>query len=191
MQLKFDDIVRRAGLDESTAQYVLKSKSLPGTPPGGRGRHRVFNFEQAFRVSVVTRLVMRGVPLRGAIALVEFCYQQLTGADGHMTWDSWRKEWMRPGLLVELHIADDETARLQWIVWYKVRREECFSISSREPVDTQADPEPISHYVIYLTRLAAAIGLMPLRFDSRSKMSSSDELTTAKVVPSRGNREPK
>lgn len=77
-ELKFSDILKRGRLDESTAQYALKSEELKKMPKAGRqGLHRKFSVSQAVRLSVCTHLTMLGVPLRKAAKVVRFCEYQV------------------------------------------------------------------------------------------------------------------
>ncbi len=154
--MKLEYVVRHARLNPATAHYVGNSGALRDMPTGARGRPRVFSFGQAFKFAVATRLVMTGVPLRRAVSVVEFCFQEL--GEEPLTWEAWRKKWAGPGRLLQLHISDDETAHLIWFAWYDKVREACFSISRGERVEIMSDPEPLSHNVIHLTRLATALG---------------------------------
>ena len=155
--MKFAEVLRRARLDESSAQYVLKSKLLPNTPATGRGRHREFSFEQAFRFALATLLVMGGMRLRDAVAVAGFCIEQLS--DAPLTWDSWRKYRQRAGRFrVRLLVLDAEMVLLRRLGWGPRSLPDLyFSIRRGEVVDVFGHRQPISRHVIQLTRLAWAL----------------------------------
>lgn len=77
-ELKFAEVVERAGVDAQTAQYALKHPAhLPGMPEAGsQGCHRTFTLRQAMQLAICTLLMKAGVPLRDAGALVRHCEEQ-------------------------------------------------------------------------------------------------------------------
>lgn len=120
--LKFSDIVKRARLHESTAQYTLKQHAggLPGMPKAGsQGLHRQFSVPQAMRLAIGTHMVMLGIPLRAAVKVVRFCEAQVRAAfveqfDRPVTYQyGWSGSWgleVFDGNLVRVVYSDvDET----------------------------------------------------------------------------------
>lgn len=156
-EMKFNDVLRRARLNRSTAHYVLKSRAMPDTPPGDRGRHRVFSFDQAFGFATATLLVMGGVPLRKAVAAVELCVRHLKAPDGPPFWLAVHPATGRP-LPVRVQVWGDEILRLEQPGCGETpRRRVYLSLSRGEAVDARSCPPPISCCQIDLARLARVL----------------------------------
>lgn len=74
-ELKFADIVARAGIDRWTGQYCLKHpEHLAGMPRAGvQGAHRRFTVEQALKLVICVELVKAGLALEQAGLAVKHC----------------------------------------------------------------------------------------------------------------------
>lgn len=67
MEFKLGEIIRNAGLDESTARYVVSSPLIKGIPYAGKqGRHRRYDMSGAMKVALATWLAMSGHSLADA-----------------------------------------------------------------------------------------------------------------------------
>ena len=103
MTLKLNDILERARLHRSTVEYALKRTDVLRDMPkaGGKGYHRNFSLPQARNLSIACHLVMAGVPLRGAVNVLDFIDHQyrLTipesfGKEMKFWLDSFEVPWM-------------------------------------------------------------------------------------------------
>ncbi len=99
MELKLGDIIGNAGLDPSTARYIVASPLITGVPRAGKqGRHRRFNMSGAIKVALATWLAMSGYSLDDANWLcdeTERIVRERTGIKGEVVYSlDFRKPWL-------------------------------------------------------------------------------------------------
>ena len=153
--MKFSDVVRKARLDKSTAHYVLKSGRVRGTPnAGAKGKHRVFDAEQATRFALVTRLVMAGVQLDDAVGVIAYGERQAkeqTGwTPGKPIYGDRLRQW-------QLRLQDHDL--LQVIPMSNAFFDDLtyYSIKQRKKVHRLPFDPPLSRFTLYLTDVEAQI----------------------------------
>lgn len=157
--LKFGDVVVRARLSKSTAQYVLKSGLLiPRT--GEKGRHHVFAVDQAVQLALATRLVMSGIPVATAVAIVNFCDCRLSRFRGPVALKRGPRFSAERSKPWKLEVLDDELVRLfrRGLEEMWNDSEAYYSVTKRELVEAEEFPDPIARHEINLTLLEHELG---------------------------------
>jgi len=152
--MKYDEVVKRAKLNRSTAQYVLKSEKISGLPPtpGVKGRHRVFSPSQAVRLALATRLAMAGIKIDVVKKIVDYCYTQLKRYTvGKGAFPDERR--FRRNRKWTLQIIDDEFVRLSGTDLDTWGDSECFSISQERMVEEWGYEEFIASHQVNLSFL--------------------------------------
>lgn len=144
---KLREIIERARLADSTAQYILKHPDvLTGMPEGGKqGVHRVFKLDQAFRFALCCQLVQAGVPLRNATKIVQSCFDAERKHSGTRQKASslfrvanWNKRWtglVADGRFFQLQYGG-EPVKIDGAHWYSIESDGPASYESHRSVTT-------------------------------------------------------